>query len=87
MKSMPVKIKDKLRQLQKYNEKANILNKEIEEMFAEYEVDTDYLRALGGYGTIQTEGLTFIDTCEGDVEDNIKDIEEVFLHYVNQDKN
>ncbi|MCQ4924991.1 hypothetical protein NE686_17960 [Tissierella carlieri] len=86
MNTMPVKIKNKLRQLRKVHEKASVLVDEVEEMFMEYGIATEYLRALGSYGSYQTEALTFIETCEGDIEDNIQEIEEVFLHYVDKDK-
>lgn len=35
---------------------------------------------------IQTEALAFITNAEGDVEENIQEIEEVFLYYVNLNK-
>lgn len=89
LKSMPVKIKNKLRQLRKAHEKTFMLSAEADEMFEEYGINNEYLRALGDCcsGIIQTEALTFIETCEGDIEENIEEIEKVFLHYVNQDKN
>lgn len=84
MKKMPRKIKTKLRQLQNVNMKAKMLDAEIEEMMKEYGVDPDDLRAMGE-GEKQTEGLTFITYAEGYVEENIEEIEEVFLYYVNKE--
>lgn len=82
---MPIKIKNKLRQLQNTAEKASKLTQEVEEMFEIYGLDTDCLKACGEF-EVDTEALTFVTYAEGDVEDNIKEIEYVFLHYVNQDK-
>lgn len=84
MNKMPQKIKTKLRQLQNVNMKAKMLDAEIEEMMKEYGVDPDDLRAMGE-GEKQTEGLTFITYAEGYVEENIEEIEEVFLYYVNKE--
>lgn len=86
MKQMPKKIKDKLVKLRKTEETVRALSGEIEEMFEEYGVNTEYLRALKDCdsGAFQTEALTFIETCEGSIEENIADIEEVFLYYVNK---
>ena len=60
MNTMPVKIKNKLRQLRKVHEKASVLADEVEEMFKEYGIDTEYLRGLVSYGYFRTEELTFI---------------------------
>lgn len=84
MKSMPNKIKTKLRQLQNSYAKARKIENEVEELFEEYGVDTNCLRGQSSYEQPQTESLTFITYNEGSVEENIEDIEEIFLHYINK---
>ena len=81
---MPKEIRTKLRQLRNANEKARKLSAEIDVLMGEYNVNTYYLRGLGELDDVQTEALTFIETCEGEVEKNIEEIEEVFLYYANQ---
>jgi len=83
MKDMPQLIKRKLRKLQKLNREAQQLDNEINELFKDYGVDTDNLCAVGE-GELQTEAFAFISNSEGDVEDNISEIEKVFLYYVNK---
>jgi len=89
MKQMPVKIKNKLRQIQATIEKAKMLERELTNMFEEYDIDISVLDATGDnkYSSEpSTEALAFISNGEGYVEDNIKEIEEVFLYYVNKSK-
>jgi hypothetical protein len=88
MKSMPKEIKQKLRQLQKARQKVDNLSCEIEEMLEEYGINTDYLRVTGDEYKVEmeTEALAFIDYNEGNIEDNIKEIEKVFLYYVNKNE-
>lgn len=88
MKRMPEKIKVKLRQLQKLHKRAAELDREITKLFEQYGVNTDNLCAMGDSWSsdIQTEALAFITNAEGDVEENIQEIEEVFLYYVNLNK-
>lgn len=89
MKKMPAKIKKKLRQLQKCYMDARVLDKEISEIMESYGINIDNLCAMGDLtrfdiGHVQTEALTYITNGEGNVEDNIVEIEEVFLYYVNK---
>lgn len=86
MKSMPAKIKSKIRQVQRAYEKAKTLEEELTEMFEEYGIDPEKLCGNGNIEDLQTEALSFVVYDEGDVEDNIKSIEEVFLHYINQNQ-
>jgi len=79
---MPEYLRVKLRRLQKLHEDAKQLDFEIKGIIEGYGVDTDNLCAVGN-GDKQTEALAFITNAEGDVEENIADIEAVFLHYVN----
>jgi hypothetical protein len=84
MKKMPELIKKKLRRLQKLNKEAQDLDLEIEKLFDSYGIDTDTLCACyADEKIVQTEGLAFIVNAEGDVEENINEIEKVFLYYVN----
>ena len=81
MKKMPEELKKKLRKLYKLNRESAKLDNEINEIFKDYGVDSDNLCAMGD-GELQTEAFAFIVHAEGDVEENIDDIEKVFL-YVN----
>lgn len=83
MKSMPKEIKQKLKQLHNAQVKARKLESEVQLMFDKYNVDTDNFRAVGD-GEVQTEALAYISNAEGGIEDSIKEIEKVFLHYVNK---
>ena len=83
MKSMPASLKNKLRQLQKATVKAKELEAEIVRIIESYRVDPDYLCA-NKIDDNFTEALTFIVNAEGYPEDNIKEIEEVFLYHVNK---
>ncbi|MGE7689984.1 hypothetical protein ACQKMI_12350 [Lysinibacillus sp. NPDC097214] len=89
MKKMPYEIKQKLRQYNKANLKAKTLHAELVEIFEEYSVPYENLTANQVFGKYEeelvTEALAFINNCEGDVEDNITDIEEVFLYFSNKD--
>lgn len=90
MKSMPYEIKQKLRQYAKIQIKAKELSKEIGSMFESYGVPEDNLIALGNTSwdceEPQTEGLAFLHNGEcSDLEETIKDIERVFLYFVNRD--
>ncbi len=83
---MPIKIKNKLRQLQNACEKVNKLTQEVEGMFEGYGIGTDCLKACGDF-EVDTEALTYITYAEGYVEDSIEEIEKVFLYYVNNMQN
>lgn len=85
---MPYEIKQKLRQYNKANAKAKSLHSELLDIFEQYGVPYENLTACEEFGEFKdehsTESLAFINNCEGDIEDNINDIEEVFLHFVNR---
>jgi len=83
MKKMPENLKKKLIKLYKLNKEAQELDNQINEIFKDYGVDTDNLCAVGE-GELQTEALAFITNAEGNVEENIEEIEKVFLYYVNK---
>jgi len=85
MKQMPSILKNKLRRLQNVCIKARKLEREVNEIIESYGVDLDCLCACN-IDDMNTEALTHISYGEGDVEDNIKSIEEVFLYYVNKNK-
>lgn len=88
MRQMPYKIKQKLRQYANVQNKAKQLSHELGEMFESYAVPEDNLTACAniplGSDEPQTEALAFLHNGECDnVEQTIKDIEEVFLWFVN----
>ncbi|MGE6347896.1 hypothetical protein ACQKIY_25520 [Bacillus mycoides] len=87
LKAMPYALKQKLRQLDNYSKRIARLNHEIIDMVEEHGVPYDNLVAnVDIYrNELQTEALAYINNAEGDVEVNIKDIEEVFLHYANKE--
>lgn len=86
MKTIPYALKQKLRQFDKYNSKAKDLHLEIIAMIDEYEVPYDNLVANGDGTEPQTEALAYINNAEGNIEDNIKEMEEVFLYFANKNK-
>ncbi|PEV14319.1 hypothetical protein CN417_01365 [Bacillus thuringiensis] len=86
MKTIPYALKQKLRQFDKYNSKAKDLHLEIIAMIDEYEVPYDNLVALGDGAEPQTEALAYINNAEGNIEENIKGMEEVFLYFANKNK-
>lgn len=89
MKSMPRDIKQKIRQVQKNAEKTKMLSIELNQLFGRYDdVDTSRLDATCDpydYKPIveYTDALSSVINAEGDVEENIKEIERVFLLMVN----
>ncbi|WP_410988656.1 hypothetical protein [Bacillus cereus] len=85
LKAMPYALKQKIRQLDKYSKRISRLNQEIMDMVEEHKVPYENLVATASHDEFQTEALAYINNAEGDVEVNIKDIEEVFLHYANKE--
>ena len=86
MKKMPYTLKQKFRQYDSAQKKSVFLHDEIVSELEKYGVPYDNLTAVSDpYGKPYTEGLAFINNAEGDVEDNINEIEEVFLHFVNNE--
>lgn len=88
VKQMPYKIKQKLRQYANVQIKASRLAREIDEMIEEYGVTVENLIAMGDTSwnneEPQTEALAYLHNGECDnIEQTIKDIEEVFLWFVN----
>lgn len=81
---MPYAIKQKLRQINKYNHKVIALHQEIADIIEEYEVPYETLTAQSNREP-RTEALAFVHNGEGDIEENIADIEKVFLHYANKE--
>lgn len=85
---MPYKIKQKLRQYANIQEKAKNIQREVESMIEDYGVPIENLIACGDTSwnneEPQTEALAFLNNGECDnVEETIKDIEYVFLWFVN----
>lgn len=85
---MPYEIKQKLRQYDKANAKVQSLHGELVKIFEQYNVPYENLVACQEYGDYKeehaTEAFAFINNCEGHIEDNIADIEEIFLYFVNR---
>lgn len=91
MKNMPYKIKKKIRQYADIQNKAKYIQKELVEMIESYGVPIDNLIACGdwtkGNDGPQTEALAFLNNGEcDDIDGSIKQIEEVFLWFVNKDE-
>ncbi|MCR2013477.1 hypothetical protein NSB31_27810 [Bacillus cereus] len=86
MKTIPYALKQKLRQFDKYNSKVKDLHHEIMTMIDEYGVPYDNLVANGDGTEPQTEALAYINNAEGNIEENIKEMEEVFLYFANKNK-
>lgn len=88
MKAMPYELKKLLRQYDTYNRKAGDVHHKITKKLEEYGVPFENITAEGDdYGDApNNEGFTYIVHSEGNVEDNIEMIEEVFLYFVNRSK-
>lgn len=88
MKSMPYQLKQKLRQYDKAMKKTKFLHDDLVKEFSKYNVPYDYLVANGElFGEHpQTEALAYINNAEGNVEDNIEEIEKIFLYFTNLDE-
>ena len=88
MKKLPAKIRNKLLRLQKYGEKVRNIDYEINDILQEYGLNTELFTATAGKSIEeQTEALTFIQYGEGNIEDNLKEFERVFLYHVNKKSN
>ncbi|APM37324.1 hypothetical protein [Clostridium kluyveri] len=85
MLEMPQNIKQKLRNLNLVCLKVNNLEKQLEKDFMSFGVNPDVLRGVGN-AKVRTEAFSGIVNCSGDIEENIKEIEKVFLYYVGKQK-
>ncbi len=87
VKRMPSALKQKLRQYDKALNKANSLHSEIVRELEKYNVPYDNLTANSYRWNEEprTEALAFINNNEGNIEDNIDEIEDVFLYFVNKE--
>lgn len=67
MKAMPYAIKQKLRQIDKYNHKVMALHQEVADMLEEHEVPYENLTATVDVYSHEprTEALAFVHNCEG----------------------
>ncbi|PDY14166.1 hypothetical protein COO16_04180 [Bacillus pseudomycoides] len=88
MKTIPYELKQKLRQYDKFASKMKKIEGEIHGILDRYKVPYDNLTAQSNIYSDEprTESLTHISYGEGDVEENIKEIEEVFLYFANKYK-
>lgn len=82
---LPDRIKNKLRKMQKLSVTYSHLEREINDYFTSCGVDIGNF-LTEGEGEEQNEALTYISYGEGDVEENIAEIEKLFLHYVNKER-
>ena len=81
---MPKRIKDKLREYARVQAKSRELGVEIRELFSTEGIPLEALSAsLDDTSAVQTEALTYLDYGEGDTEESIKEIENVYVHYKN----
>lgn len=88
MKNIPYKLKNELIKLQKYGEKIRDIDYKINSILEEYGLDSDVFTATAGKSVEeQTEALTFIQYGEGNINDNLKEFERVFLYHVNKKSN
>ncbi len=91
MKNMPYEIKQEIRSYAKLQMRAGEKYFKIQQMIEEYGVPIDNLLACADASwnaPPQTEALAFINNCEcEDIEGSIKEIEEVFLWFVNNQVN
>lgn len=85
MKEMPKSLKNEIRKLQKAYEKAKYLELKVNTDIESYGVDPEFLNAIK-IDDRNTEALAFVTNAEGDIEDNISEIEEVFLYHVNKNR-
>lgn len=85
MKSMPYKIKQKLRQYANAQNKVKFLQREVEHMIEKYDVPIENLIADADNNEPETEALSYLHNGEcDDVEGAIKEIEKIFLYFVNK---
>ena len=89
MDKMPLKVRNKLMQLAKAHIKARELDEELTVLLDEYGVDVGRFNACS-YIQPYTEALAWIVNAESrdeeGINDSIDEIEEVFLHIVNNEK-
>ena len=77
---MPECIKGLLRDYSEAINKAHKLQSDIQDIFIKEGVPLENLTAMSDDGP-STEALTNIDYGEGDIEENIKEIEKVYLFF------
>lgn len=85
MIKMPEDIKQELRQLSNLCKQAEKVENKLDSKFLSYGINPDILKGLSTE-SIKTEAFTNIINGFGDIEENIKSIEKVFLHYVRRNK-
>lgn len=90
MERMPYKIKQKLRQYANVQNKAKLLQREVENMIEKYNVQIENLIAMAKISCNndepQTEALAFLNNGECDnIEETIEEIENVFLYFANKE--
>ncbi|PER55655.1 hypothetical protein CN495_07840 [Bacillus thuringiensis] len=88
IQEMPVELKEKLREFDRHASIAKNLFGEISEMIEDYGVPFDNLVANSDIFSDEphTEALAYISNSEGHIEENIAEVEKVFLYYANKGK-
>ncbi|MFP3418052.1 hypothetical protein R0K30_02215 [Bacillus sp. SIMBA_154] len=82
-KTIPYELKQTLRQYGKAVARMNTLHYKITEELERYNVPIDHV--IGDTEEEPwNESLTLISYNEGDIEDNIAELEKVFLHFANK---
>lgn len=85
MKKIPLELKKKLEEIQKYATKVKQLSYEIADILEEYDLDINIFTATADLGIEeQTESFTNMTYGEGTIKENIDDFERVFLHHINK---
>ena len=83
MEKLPRELRTKLNKLHNLNAQSKELTNEISQLIASYGVDIEYLTGMKSDG-MSTEALTTIYYGEGSADENISEIEDVFLYHVNK---
>lgn len=84
MVEMPQLLKEGLRELDALCKQANEVESQLNVEFMKYGINPDVLKGIGST-KVQTEAFADIVNCTGAVEENIRDIERVFLHYAHRE--
>jgi len=84
IKSMPKKIKDKIILLQKLAMKTKMVQREIDFLFKEYDLDPNIFYGIADEYCDQNDAMAYVINAEGSAEDNISLIEELFVKTLNE---
>lgn len=87
MNKMPYEIKQKLRQLANNRLRGSKISRELDLLFRKHRLDSEDVDRFCAISDIapNTEALAYIENAEGNTEDSINRIEEVFLHIIDNE--